>query len=54
MLVIDLQPSPKMDHEHFDTAVEDMCAIFRGSRLRKDIQVARHAKLITALLSDEA
>ena len=40
-------------NEHFDTAVDDMCAIFVASRLRKDIQVARHAKLITALLSDE-
>ncbi len=41
-------------NEDFDAAVDDMCAIFRGSRLRKDIQVARHAKLITALLSDGA
>jgi guanylate kinase len=40
-------------NEHFDTAVDDMCAIFVASRLRKDIQVARHSKLITALLSDE-
>ncbi len=40
-------------NEHFDTAVNDMCAIFSASRLRKDIQVARHAKLITALLSDD-
>lgn len=40
-------------NEHFDTAVDDMCAIFVASRLRKDIQVARHANLITALLSDE-
>lgn len=40
-------------NEHFDTAVDDMCAIFVASRLRKDIQVARHARLITALLSDE-
>lgn len=40
-------------NEHFDTAVDDMCAIFTASRLRKDVQVARHAKLITALLSDE-
>jgi len=40
-------------NEHFDKAVDDMCAIFTASRLRKDIQVARHAKLITALLSDE-
>lgn len=40
-------------NEHFETAVDDMCAIFIASRLRKDIQVARHAKLITALLADE-
>lgn len=40
-------------NEHFDTAVDDMCAIFTASRLRRDIQVARHAKLIAALLSDE-
>lgn len=38
-------------NEHFERAVDDMCAIFTASRLRKDIQVARHAKLITALLS---
>ena len=39
-------------NEHFETAVDDMCAIFRASRLRKDAQVARHARLITALLAD--
>ena len=39
-------------NEHFGTAVDDMCAIFRASRLRKDAQVARHARLITALLAD--
>ena len=40
-------------NEDFATAVEEMCAIFTASRLRKDAQVARHSKLITALLSDE-
>ncbi|MBC7990861.1 MAG: guanylate kinase [Luteimonas sp.] len=39
-------------NEHFATAVDDMCAIFRASRLRKDAQVARHSRLITALLAD--
>ncbi|HEY0502591.1 MAG TPA: guanylate kinase [Lysobacter sp.] len=40
-------------NEHFDTAVDEMCAIFTASRVRKDQQVARHARLITALLADE-
>jgi guanylate kinase len=39
-------------NEHFDTAVDEMCAIFIASRLRKDAQVARHSRLITALLAD--
>jgi len=39
-------------NEHFETAIGDMCAIFTASRLRKDAQVARHARLITALLAD--
>jgi guanylate kinase len=38
-------------NEVFDTAVEEMCAIFTASRLRKEPQVARHAGLIQALLS---
>jgi guanylate kinase len=37
-------------NEHFDTAVDEMCAIFTASRMRKDRQVARHARLISALL----
>ena len=40
-------------NEHFDTAVADMCSIFTASRLRKDAQVARHARLITSLLADD-
>jgi guanylate kinase len=40
-------------NEHFDTAVDEMCAIFVASRVRKDQQVARHARLITALLADD-
>lgn len=40
-------------NEHFDTAVNEMCSIFSASRLRREAQVARHARLITALLADE-
>jgi guanylate kinase len=40
-------------NEHFDLAVDEMCAIFTASRLRREPQVARHARLITALLADE-
>lgn len=40
-------------NEHFDVAVAEMCAIFTASRLRREPQVARHARLITALLADE-
>lgn len=40
-------------NEHFDVAVGEMCAIFTASRLRREPQVARHARLITALLADE-
>ena len=39
-------------NEHFPVAVDDMCAIFTASRLRRDQQVARHSRLITALLAD--
>ena len=37
-------------NEVFETAVEEMCAIFIASRLRKEPQVARHAGLIQTLL----
>jgi guanylate kinase len=37
-------------NEVFDAAVEEMCAIFTASRLRKEPQVARHAGLIQTLL----
>jgi guanylate kinase len=37
-------------NEHFDTAVDEMCAIFTASRLRREAQVARHQRLITQLL----
>ncbi|MDI9237521.1 guanylate kinase [Lysobacter sp. LF1] len=40
-------------NEHFDTAVDEMCAIFLASRVRKDQQVARHSRLITTLLADD-
>ena len=39
-------------NEIFDTAVAEMCSIFTASRLRKDAQVARHARTISALLAD--
>ncbi|MDI1251737.1 guanylate kinase [Thermomonas sp.] len=40
-------------NEIFDTAVGEMCSIFGASRLRKDPQVARHARLISSLLADD-
>ncbi|MCR6662984.1 MAG: guanylate kinase [Luteimonas sp.] len=40
-------------NEVFDTAVEEMCAIFTASRLRRDLQVERHRELIEALLAGE-
>ncbi len=40
-------------NDDFHVAVEEMCAIFTASRLRREAQVARHGKLITALLVDE-
>ncbi len=39
-------------NEDFNTAVDEMCAIFTASRLRREAQVARHGKLISALLVD--
>ena len=39
-------------NDEFDLAVDEMCAIFAASRLRRDRQLARHARLIGALLSD--
>lgn len=38
-------------NEVFDTAVAEMCAIFRASRLRRDRQAQRHGALIARLLS---
>ena len=39
-------------NEHFDMAVEEMCAIFTASRLRREAQVERHAGLIDGLLAE--
>ena len=39
-------------NEVFDAAVDDMCAIFTASRLRREPQIARHEALIAALLAD--
>ncbi|HSR57581.1 MAG TPA: TetR family transcriptional regulator [Candidatus Binataceae bacterium] len=39
-------------NEHFDTAVDEMCAIFTASRLRRDLQKERHAALIEGLLAE--
>ena len=39
-------------NEHFAVAVDEMCSVFTASRLRRDQQVARHGRLITALLAD--
>ena len=41
-------------NETFEIAVAEMCSIFTASRLRKDAQVARHARMISALLADDA
>ena len=38
-------------NEVFETAVEEMCAIFRASRLRLGQQQERHRDLIEGLLS---
>ncbi|GAB3341965.1 guanylate kinase [Marilutibacter aestuarii] len=37
-------------NEHFAVAVDEMCAIFTASRLRREMQVARHGRLIGGLL----
>jgi guanylate kinase len=39
-------------NEHFETAVDEMCAIFGASRLRREVQATRHAALIAALLAE--
>jgi len=40
-------------NEDFATAVDEMCAVFTASRLRRDGQARRHAALIEALLAGE-
>ena len=40
-------------NEVFDTAVDEMCAIFTASRLRREPQLARHSVLVSALLAEE-
>jgi guanylate kinase len=40
-------------NEDFETAVAEMCSIFTASRLRRDVQVARHSSLLQALLTGE-
>lgn len=40
-------------NEEFDRAVDEMCAIFIASRLRRAVQQQRRAGLIRALLSDD-
>lgn len=40
-------------NEVFDTAVEEMCAVFRASRLRRPQQEVRYVDLIQALLAPE-
>lgn len=40
-------------NEQFATAVDEMCAIFTASRLRREAQVARHGRLITTLLAKD-
>ena len=39
-------------NEDFDTAVDELCAIFAASRLRREPQQQRHAGLIEALLAE--
>lgn len=41
-------------NEVFDAAVADMCAILTASRLRRPAQLARHARLVEALLAEPA
>ena len=41
-------------NEVFDTAVDEMCAVFVASRLRREQQQVRHRALIEALLAPDA
>ena len=39
-------------NDDFDAAVAEACAVFAASRLRRDYQIARYSRLLTALLTD--
>ncbi len=41
-------------NDDFDEAVEEMCAVFTASRLRRDRQVAKYGALLDALLAEDA
>ena len=41
-------------NDDFDEAVDEMCAIFVASRLRRDRQVAKYGALLDALLAEDA
>ena len=41
-------------NEDFATAVDEICAVFTASRLRREAQAQRHAGLIAALLDPDA
>ena len=41
-------------NEVFETAVNEMCAIFTASRLRREAQAERHRDLIAGLLAADA
>ncbi len=41
-------------NEHFDSALDELHAIVRASRLRQPVQAARHAERVRALLAEPA
>ena len=41
-------------NDDFEEAVEETCAVFIASRLRRDRQVAKYSRLLTTLLTDDA
>ena len=43
---------PVLEEGTTSVAVDEMCSVFTASRLRREQQVARHGRLITALLAD--
>ena len=40
-------------NDDFHEAVDEVCAVFTASRLRRDRQIARYSRLLTALLTDD-